>query len=182
MILASALVVGFLLVRRGFRHQPVGNTVAAASSTLSRREVVLVYLGDVNCPICRSREFTDALEKTIGRLRAQVTARGEVFRAVGVIITEDLAAGYSYLRKHGNWDEISVGGGWLNTLSLDNVWSGASKDVVPQVVVYAQMIHWGQGLLLASDRTPGVTITGALELRAIADSQAWDRLLPSPLP
>lgn len=180
-LLTSACIVGLLLARRMWVDASAVHTAAVPRDTArTRNEVVFVFIGDIKCQICRSDEFTSTLDRLILGLRGEVAARGDLFRAVGVVITPDIRGGYAYLRKHGRWDEISLGGGWLNTLAVQNVWRGESRGAVPQVVVFAHSIHRGPGLFLVSERTRSVTVTGLHALRGIADGHQWARLLPPP--
>lgn len=178
LLLAVACVVGFLLVRRQWAGASPPSASVPRDTAKSRNEVVFVFIGDINCEVCRSHEFSATLKRVLLGVRGQVAARGDLFRAVGVVITPDFRRGYAYLRRLGTWDEISLGGGWLNALVVQNVWSGESRGTVPQVVVYARTVHRGPGVFLTSNRTRSVTVTGGLALQVIADSQQWARLLP----
>lgn len=180
LLIAASLVVGLLLVRRAFREAPPPPPVTSSIDTaVTRQEIVLVYIGDVDCSFCTSDQFTLALEQLVTGLRQEVQARGNLFRAVGVMITRDFSRGFRYLKQHGDWDEISLGGGWSNILVEHNVWNAASDPTVPQVVVYSREIQSGSNLLMFTHRNRRITVTGALAVQAITQHEDWARLLPA---
>ena len=115
----------------------------------SGRYLVAFLLLSSECGLCREK----GTESAIHKLRATLVAsHGGAFARVSVIgiaVDQDGNAGFGYLRSLGKvgdtFDQVSVGGTWLNELVTNLVWRrGVASPAVPQVVLVQRTIDMGQ--------------------------------------
>jgi hypothetical protein len=179
LIFAVALLVAILLVRRAFTPAVSGDLARPTPSQAvgTRTEVVFVYIGDADCGACQNEQFKRALESVLTGVRQEVVSRGDMFRAIGVIMTSDKQSGYKYLMNLGDWDEISMGGGWLNAAVIENIWNNEGQGIIPQAIVFSRKVHWGPGVFLASERGRSSRLIGAQAFRTTAESGSYGSLL-----
>lgn len=125
--------------RRGSRVSENGSATQAEKSYASGRYLVIYAFVAKECGLCREEKTRQAL----ARLRQVVVlANKENFaeiRVIGVALDDDVSEGVSYLKSLETdgriFDQISVGGGWLNEQVAGMVWREHQfLPRVPQVV------------------------------------------------
>lgn len=184
-VVICAVVVATLLVQREILPTPAPLDVASAIPIQGdpgefkvTRQIVFVYVGDLNCPFCTSDEFGRTLVSIKRALREQVEARGDqLFYAVGVLISADADGGLRYLNDRGPWSELSIGGGWGNAFVQEHVVDRGGNMIVPQVIVFGRDLVQGGGLFV-TNQSRLKRIEGASTLKHVLDNQQWWRLLP----
>jgi hypothetical protein len=153
-VLVAALalpLIGAFTAMRAWRgqaaSQPVQTTRAdslAVPIPTGRHLVAFVFLSS-ECGACTFEET----ERAIRRLRASLrTSHAETFAriaVVGVTIDGDLRAGTNYVRRLNRsgqvFDELSVGGVWMNQLVTQRVWrEGVALPAVPQVLLVGRHV------------------------------------------
>ncbi len=146
---------------------------------ITRQQTVLTFIADLNCPTCRSEQFQGDLQSVLVGLKQEIEGRGEVFYAVGVVVTPEIPEGIEYLERIGEWDEISIGGSGLNTHAKLHFWDTGAGWATPLIVTQSRRIHISPlGQLLFSDQSRSAMVAGGNDVRFIAERRAWDRLLP----
>jgi hypothetical protein len=85
----------------------------------------------------------------VGRVKevlwASHRAAFDSIRVIGVAIGQDLEGGAEYLSSFGplgtTFDELSIGGGWLNSFVVDLMWRGGyASPAVPEILVVQRKI------------------------------------------
>lgn len=107
--------------------------------------LVAYVLLSSRCGFCTEKGTKKAISQIRDSLRASI---GEAFARVaviGVTIDDDLNAGIEYLQdlgpSNGVFDEVSVGGGWLNQFITSMVWrDGVASPEVPQVLLFRRQV------------------------------------------
>src|SRR6266853_3065902 len=141
-------------VTQALRHSSGGRMRgaenAASSSHLvpgftSGRYLVAVVLLSSECGFCTEENTKRAVRQVRASLRA---SQGKAFASVsvvGVAIDPDLRAGLRYLKSLEQsepvFDELSVGGSWLNQVLTPLVWRDeVAKPQVPEVVLIERRV------------------------------------------
>jgi hypothetical protein len=138
----------------------------------------MVYVGDARCSACRSEGFKEDLDETLEHLGEIAERQGEEFYPIGVLIGADPVEGLEQLVQQKGWAEISLGGGWLNTHVLAEIWDWAGIALTPQVFVYRREVVTSGDTRMVVDQTTPRVIRGAVELAHILEQGEWNRLLP----
>ena len=87
-------------------------------------------------------------------LAEQAESRGLPFSIIGVATDESVKDGLAFLAECGEFDEISVGRAWHNSLFAQHVWGVDGRyGVLPQVIVFEHDVSEGApGLKLGAAR------------------------------
>lgn len=111
----------------------------------SGRYLVAFVLVSSKCGFCTEPwarkalgEVRDSLQRTQGKTFAHTSV-------IGVAIDDDLQAGVRYLQgfrgRRTSFDELSIGGSWLNEIVTSLVWrDGLATAEVPQVVLVERRV------------------------------------------
>src|SRR5262245_47304637 len=99
------------------------DTRIAAPTTGSGPEFVFVYIGAAGCGPSTVPELPDIVEKVRDAVAWRARASGAGFRSIGIAKDADARVGLEHLKKYGHFDEVSAGGGWLNTGALKYVFT-----------------------------------------------------------
>lgn len=116
------------------------------------RELV-IFFGTELCSSCRIPGVSDRVRAIVDSLRGIAVARKIKFVSLGIALDGSPVDGLGWLTKFGQFDEVAIGGNWLNTAVLHYVWSDpATTPGVPQVLLLRQMITTSSsGIAVASD-------------------------------
>lgn len=141
-------------------------TPSYASST--GKQVVMVLVGAAFCGAQRKPGFPQQVEDAKLSLQRQAAASDRQFSTLAVSLdwkTEDALA---FLEHFGEWDQLSVGGNWLNEGAIRYVWREMPADpVVPQILVIERDVVKGeQGITIRGDRL-------LKRLMGTAEIEAW---------
>ncbi|HSG46259.1 MAG TPA: hypothetical protein VLA43_00465 [Longimicrobiales bacterium] len=182
-ILVSAGVVAILLAQRFVASPPT----IPESSLEPRREptaeiedweqVTVTYFGDPYCQGCSDDGFKAELRATLSRLEETIKEQGRTFRAVGVSLSGPPRVALDFLESSGQWDEISIGGGWLNTKVADMIWASGLPPLTPTLVLRSETVSRSpSGDILVSPsnvQRSTVTFSGRVEVATAGlDQQA----------
>jgi hypothetical protein len=134
-------VVGRLLVRshstQGAGLDSSGSyTQTATTDSIGGRHEVAVFLGMAACGSCRLPELPGAVRLLLDSLRKDAARRGDRFSTLGVVLDDPSPTVIRWLNQFGTFDEIAVGGNWLNTAVAKMVWDDhTAKPGVPQLIL-----------------------------------------------
>lgn len=182
-ILVSAVIVAWLWINQTLTNRAALSIPSAIADSLGvRQQVVLVYVGDVDCSACRSADFRESLRALLLALREEVEGHGQEFYPIGISLSRDSRAGVRHLLGLGNWAEISIGGGWLNSFVHKHVWSRGGDASTPEVLVYRREVSQTTNAFLIYEETRPRILTGPSTIEYVVENQQWWRLLPDERP
>lgn len=116
--------------------QPPGAGYVPAGLVLPGRELALVFIGSPTCVWSNQDFLPEALEKAKLGLAEQARSSGHSFTAVAAVKSTDFGAGIEFVRRFGQFDEVSVGRGWYNVAILRYVFEKfAANAATPQILV-----------------------------------------------
>jgi hypothetical protein len=125
----------------------------AAHATKDGQYLVAVYIGAQSCGPCHLPENIAAIERLKVTLSRMSKEQGWHFRVVGVALDHDVEEGYRFLRANGEFDELVVGGSWINLGAESHIWARPEvAAVIPQVLLYKQVIDQGGDGIAFGDR------------------------------
>jgi hypothetical protein len=144
-VLGTSVIVSFGAVTIGQRAVASGQQTGAPSGGAGLRSgdyLVAYVMVSSGCGACRepgTRKAVLALRDSLRSSNAESFARIAV---VGVAIEGSVGPGIRYLQSFGAvFDEVSVGGAWLNQIETAVVWRNAfAKAQVPQVVLVVRKV------------------------------------------
>lgn len=147
--------------RQPFLDPRIGNLTMSAKETTRARpfaasrstEIVVVLLGSSGCAASRQGVLVSAMNTIRRKLRLVVTP-GLRVSFHGVALDDDIAIGLRWLVTVGPFDQVSVGGNWLNSEAvrlLHREFRGQAG--VPQLVVLSRTVQTlgTSGLQIAAD-------------------------------
>jgi hypothetical protein len=182
-ILVCAVIVAGLWVNRILTNRGALSVPSVIADSLGvRRQVVLVYIGSVDCSASANEDFRKNLRALLSALREEVEDRGQEFYPIGVSLSRDSRAGLRHLLGLGNWAEVSIGGGWLNSFLEKHAWSRGMDASIPELFVYGREVSQTAGPLLVSEGTRVKNLKGPETIEYIVENRQWWRLLPDELP
>jgi len=139
-LLVGGLLLGFVLVAVP-RVASLGDAPTVQPRELNRSEIVFLTIGSGGCDICRSPELPGLLEQGLAASSSFAEANAMSIVRLGVAIDQDLDSGLELLARWGDYDVLSVGGGWLNDLASKYLWGElAGPASVPQVIISRRFV------------------------------------------
>lgn len=148
---------------------PGGSTVAKGRFKHGSRyrELVGVLIATSHCGGTRNPDFVPAVRAMKAELARRAAAQGKGLRLVGVAMDDDVSEGMMLLNGIGPFDEISVGGNWLNSNAVAYVWrsSGRLAEVPQWVVLERDVSVDPAAITVAPDRVVAL-VAGADRMRA----------------
>lgn len=184
LIVLSALAVGAMLLHRTGQDasdSDVPAPVSAFDTTGVMDRVVLIYIGDADCGACTNKEFKEALDSFVSGMRSYVESQGLAFHSIGTIMTRDLPRASSYFSDLSHWNELSLGGGWLNSTVQAQVWETGATPATPTIVVLLDEVRRAPGLpgsLMFTSHGNPLVVTGSAQIQEIVKHEDWSRALP----
>ena len=147
-IAITSLVVVVTGCRQDRRYEP------NYDSTREGREVVAVYIGAKSCGPCQEESLKQAVERMKVLLAEQAESKGRPFSIIGVATDASVKDGLTFLAGCGEFDEVSAGRGWHNSLFGQHVSGVDSRfGALPQVIVFEQEVSEGRpGLKIGAAR------------------------------
>jgi hypothetical protein len=114
------------------------------SPFISGTYLVAYVLVSSDCGWCAQKSTKDALRLLRDSLAASQRGKFAALSIVGVALDEDVEAGMKYLHELNQpkvFDQVSLGGIWLNELVLSLVWrQGPAKPALPQIVLVRRYV------------------------------------------
>jgi hypothetical protein len=136
-------------------------------------EVVMVFVATSNCRANKEKGFPAVLERAKVAAARRARAEGKQFRVIAVAIDDDPRVGLRFLRKFGAFDEISLGGNWINHDVVRYVWRDLPyRPGVPQVVVVERQIRKERATIWVSQEREVRRLLGTDEIRRWSDAGA----------
>ncbi len=104
-------------------------------------ELVMIYLGAASCAWSNAEGMPGLVERVKVELHAKAAARGWAFEAVGIALDWDVEQGLKHLRKFGEFDEVSAGRNWDNSLALRYFGAHVTEPPsTPQVIAIHRIV------------------------------------------
>jgi hypothetical protein len=145
----SALISAFLLL-------PFANALAQSRtpSQQPEREIVAVFTTMAGCCETLVPMLKPSLDSMRMFLAAEAARRGATFKIVGVSLDWEPEIGWEHLKKYGRFDEVTVGGNWMNMSAEMLIFQDTSShaSVHPQVLVYEHTITWNNDRVVFGPR------------------------------
>jgi len=136
-------------------------------------EVVMVFVGSSLCRANSEEGFPAAMERAKVAAARRAAAEGKRFRAIAVAIDDDPGAGWKFVRKFGRFDEVSLGGNWINHDVVRYVWRDFPfRPGIPQVVVVERQVRKGKTSVEVSPEHEVRRLLGTEEIRRWGDAGA----------
>lgn len=147
----AGLKIGLLLAfyyrdRRAF--PPMERTAAfrplpvSSDSTIRSEYSRYVVVFKSTCGVCASGAFRRELSQLRSVAEEHATRTGRILRFLAVGADDNWRRSFQLVEELGPFDEVAVGGGWLNAEALSAFWQGTDAEpVVPQVLVIEESIE-----------------------------------------
>lgn len=117
-------------------------------------QIILVIVGAKSCAACSRDEFAPAIETL--KLNALDASRSasRSYMVVGAAVDGRPSDGLALLEGLGAFDQIAVGGSWLNMAAVRYVWETfPGEPTIPQVIVLERDIEMNEsGIRVADER------------------------------
>jgi hypothetical protein len=145
-------------------------------------EVVMVFVATSTCRASHEKGFPDVFERVKVAAGRRAAAEGKRFRVIGVALDSHPEVGLALLQRFGKFDELSVGGNWMNQDVVRFVWRDMPfRPSVPQVVLLEREIVKGKTSVRVSADRELRRLTGTEEIRRWGEAGApFTGALPSP--
>ncbi|MFC2168414.1 hypothetical protein ACFLRW_05455 [Acidobacteriota bacterium] len=103
--------------------------------------LVFYYFGSTNIGFCTAVENIEKIK----RIREELPLKDINIRMkfVLVCLDEDMETGLKFVKKYGQWDEISIGGAYRNELAL-NYLNTTEVPSIPHIIVFLNTITTGK--------------------------------------
>lgn len=160
---ASGLVaysVTRLAHRQATARSPMVAVRDPSSSPYASGSYLVAYVFvSSGCGFSTERRLRNAVERMRAQLRSLHGQNYAAIKVIGVAVDASIEGGMSYMRglKGSPFDEIDVGGGWLNELFSRVVWQdGVSTPELPQVVLVQRTVDatpYPQAVVVTRDST-----------------------------
>ncbi len=118
-----------------------GSRYVPNSRLATGQELLMVFITASSCGASRDTELPALLERAKLLARASVKEEDESFRAVAVALDWDVATGYAFLERFGQFDQVSVGANWMNEGSIKYIWRDVpGHATMPQVLLLSRNV------------------------------------------
>jgi hypothetical protein len=146
------------------------------------RELVMVFVGASFCRAHQREGFPEALEQAKVAMAAEAARQDVQFRAIGVSMDWQPEEAIEFLNKFGRFDEMALGGNWVNQAVIRYVWRDLpGRPSVPQVILLERTIEKAQSSVNVVNEQVVRRLTGTAEITAWAKAGAPLRA-PFPMP
>lgn len=136
-------------------------------------EIVLVYIGASSCAACLSDEIKEDVRRLKAQYHTLATRADKAFSTIGVSIDWDISEGMDLLEGYGDFDEISVGRNWQNSLARVLVWEDyPGRPAIPQALVLERRVRADAGGIRVSNEQLLRRLVGVEEIATLVDSIA----------
>lgn len=169
--LLLVLILGVLVTtigRLGLKFAISPRAPAPSALPISGLDTVAILVVSSLCGACKAEPAATEVGRWLDTLLSRSGSRP---RLIGVSVDTDVTAGLELLQEFGEFDEISVGSGFMNTAALKYIWRDSIPFAgVPQLLVFERVTRVADSpLRVAHFEIPSQRIVG---LEAIA---AWLR-------
>lgn len=132
---------------------PLARRYTPTYASRTGKEVLMILVGASFCGAQRKPGFPQLVEDAKLSLQRHATASGRQFRALAVSLDWKTSDALAFLRAFGEFDQISVGGNWLNEGAIRYVWRDMpGEPVVPQILVVEREVEKGDAITVRGER------------------------------
>ena len=131
-VTVTALIAAIVLLAQKRLSRPAD----ALSSAYPRSydDTVAVFVVSSTCAACKKKPGAGLVREWLDSLTSRSGSRPHV---IGLSIDTNVSVGLDFLRQIGNFDEVSAGSGYMNTLALRYIWQDSIPFAgVPQLIVF----------------------------------------------
>ncbi len=140
------------------------------SSIASGDELILVFIAGAFCAASRDSALPAIVEHAKLRAAAAASEAGYRFRAIGVSLDWRQEEGLALLARYGRFDQIAVGGNWLNDSAVKYLWRDIPGGAeVPQILFVRRSIDVGPRLIHVGDESMVARLGGSDAIRRWVD-------------
>ena len=101
---------------------------------------VFVLIGSSHCGYSTDPKLFGAFDRIVAANTSGHTVASTL--RIGVSMDEDARRGFDWLRSVGRFDEVDIGGNWLNSDVVNLIWAvPAAPPVIPQIILIERRIH-----------------------------------------
>ena len=117
-------------------------SIPAVDLSVSGIEIAVIFVVSSSCGASRTPGFAAAFRSLRDSVEVRAQRKGARMRMIGVSVDPTVRDGLEVLRRFGDFDEMTLGGGWLNLASQQYLWGRfAGKAGVPQVLIFERRIE-----------------------------------------
>ncbi|MGD2153917.1 MAG: hypothetical protein PVG79_11675 [Gemmatimonadales bacterium] len=133
-------------------------------------QIRMIFIGSSTCGAHRDAGFRAAIATAKRALAERFTGAGRQFASAGVAIDWRIEDGIEFLAEFGEFDEIIVGGNWLNSGAIRYVWEDfPGSSVVPQVVVARRSVNVSGSTIAVGEEELLARLAGAEQIMEWVD-------------
>jgi hypothetical protein len=101
----------------------------------TNEEIILIYIGSSECYYCNDKSLPAVLSSISDNLESIAHKSDMSFKSIASTIDYSLDSSFKHLEKIGSFDEITIGGGSNNVLSMYLYEKGSAVIAVPQISI-----------------------------------------------
>jgi hypothetical protein len=133
-------------------------------------QVRMILIGSSACGAHRNEILRAAVETAKQSLAERYTGEGQQFVSAGVAIDWRVEDGIDFLAAFGEFDEIIVGGNWLNSGAIRYIWRDfPGESAVPQVVVVKRSVTVSSATISVGEEELLARLAGAEQITKWVD-------------
>jgi hypothetical protein len=133
-------------------------------------QIRMVLIGSSACGAHRNESLREAIETVKQSLAERFTGEGTQFASTGVALDWQIAAGIDFLGAFGEFDEVIIGGNWLNSGAVRDIWRDfPGSSVVPQVVVVKRSVTVSSSTISVGEEEFVARLAGAEQIMQWVD-------------
>lgn len=107
-------------------------------------QVVVFFVASASSRGSTASGLREAVLSLHQKLRAEAERQGLALEVVGVSVDWDVDDGIRFLRRYGPFDEMVVGGNWVNLAAIEYIWRDQpGTPTIPQIVVVRRRVDPG---------------------------------------
>jgi hypothetical protein len=157
----AASVVKLISNRHAAPVLPSGRSSADPLTPDDRIQDVMILIGSSHCGYSTDPKLKGAYDRLVAA-NDKAHHFGPTLR-IGVSMDEDARRGFEWLQSVGRFDEVDIGGNWLNDAVVNYIWSErAAPPSIPQILLVERHIHE------AGLPSPRISVTKARIIRRAA--------------
>lgn len=104
-------------------------------------EEVAILIGGSFCGATNVAEFPEAVSRLRTAMRQRALERGHLFSMVAVALDPEIDSGLKWIKSLGEFDEVVIGRGWLNTVAAQRIWRDpAATAGLPQLILLERRV------------------------------------------
>jgi hypothetical protein len=133
-------------------------------------QIRMIFIGSSACGAHRNEGLRAAIEAAKRGLAERFTGEGRQFASTGVAVDWQIADGIDFLAAFGEFDEIIVGGNWLNSGAIRYIWRDfPGSTAVPQVVVVKRSVTVSSSTISVGEEELLARLAGAEQIMKWVD-------------